>query len=146
MENIAPAEESQAQKAARLRREKRNAKILNGGSDRLNKITSLSGRPAPMDEGVLSTVVLRPVTNPTSRCHTKSNIVAVFRTTFYTVSKRVQQPQLARRSRRSRHQPNVPKTACRLQRARSASTTSPNADGRWTARAGSARRRRRSKS
>ena len=52
--SAAPTEESQAQKAARLRREKRNAKILNGGSDRLNKITSLSGRPAPMDEGSLS--------------------------------------------------------------------------------------------
>ena len=56
--SAAPTEESQAQKAARLRREKRNAKILNGGSDRLNKITSLSGRPAPMDEGALSANVV----------------------------------------------------------------------------------------
>jgi len=58
MTRAVPTEESQAQKAARLRREKRNAKILNGGSDRLNKITSLSGRPAPMDEGALRTNVM----------------------------------------------------------------------------------------
>jgi len=58
MTSAAPTDESEAQKAARLRREKRNAKILNGGSDRLNKITSLSGRPAPMEEGALSAHVM----------------------------------------------------------------------------------------
>ncbi|KAB8346248.1 hypothetical protein FH972_023293 [Carpinus fangiana] len=41
-----PSGESAAQKQARLRRERRNAKLQAGGSDRLNKITSLSGRPA----------------------------------------------------------------------------------------------------
>lgn len=37
-------EESPAQQAARLRRERREAKIKSGGSARLDKITSLSGR------------------------------------------------------------------------------------------------------
>lgn len=36
--------ESPAQEAARLRRERREAKIKAGGSARLEKITSLSGR------------------------------------------------------------------------------------------------------
>ncbi|KAI9718247.1 MAG: hypothetical protein M1812_004237 [Candelaria pacifica] len=40
------ATESPNQKAARLRRERRDAKIKAGGSARLDKITSLSGRPA----------------------------------------------------------------------------------------------------
>lgn len=34
-----------AQEQARLRRERRNAKIMAGGSARMNKITSMSGRP-----------------------------------------------------------------------------------------------------
>ncbi|KAI9834890.1 MAG: hypothetical protein M1819_002798 [Sarea resinae] len=38
--------ESPAQQQARLRRERRQAKIQAGGADRLAKITSLSGRPA----------------------------------------------------------------------------------------------------
>lgn len=37
-------EESPAQRAARLRRERREAKIREGGAARLDKITSLSGR------------------------------------------------------------------------------------------------------
>jgi len=37
-------DESPAQRAARLRRERREAKIKEGGSARLDKITSLSGR------------------------------------------------------------------------------------------------------
>lgn len=41
---MSSAEESPAQKAARLRRERREAKIKAGGSARLDKITSLSGR------------------------------------------------------------------------------------------------------
>ncbi|KAJ5606036.1 hypothetical protein N7510_008817 [Penicillium lagena] len=41
-------EESPAQRAARLRRERRETKIRDGGSQRLNKITSLAGRkPQP---------------------------------------------------------------------------------------------------
>lgn len=40
-----PGSESKAQRDARLRRERRNAKIQTGGSERLSKITSLSGRP-----------------------------------------------------------------------------------------------------
>lgn len=38
------SEESPAQRSARLRRERREAKIKGGGSARLDKITSLSGR------------------------------------------------------------------------------------------------------
>ena len=37
--------ESPAQKQARIRRERREAKIKAGGSARLDKITQLSGRP-----------------------------------------------------------------------------------------------------
>jgi len=42
---VPPAGESKAQEQARLRRERRNAKLQAGGSDRLGKIASLSGRP-----------------------------------------------------------------------------------------------------
>ncbi|OOF98144.1 hypothetical protein ASPCADRAFT_205413 [Aspergillus carbonarius ITEM 5010] len=46
-----PAEESPAQRAARLRRERREAKIKGDGAARLDKITSLSGRtPASLRE------------------------------------------------------------------------------------------------
>ncbi|KAL8969051.1 MAG: hypothetical protein Q9183_002182, partial [Haloplaca sp. 2 TL-2023] len=41
-----PSEESSTQKQARLRRERREAKIKAGGSTRLDKITQLSGRSA----------------------------------------------------------------------------------------------------
>lgn len=41
-----PSDESPAQKQARLRRERREAKIKAGGSARLDKITKLSGRSA----------------------------------------------------------------------------------------------------
>lgn len=41
-----PSHESPAQKQARLRRERREAKIKAGGSTRLEKITQLSGRAA----------------------------------------------------------------------------------------------------
>jgi hypothetical protein len=41
---MSSSEESPAQQAARLRRERREAKIKAGGSARLDKITSLSGR------------------------------------------------------------------------------------------------------
>ena len=40
-------EESPSQKQARIRRERREAKIKAGGSARLDKITQLSGRPPP---------------------------------------------------------------------------------------------------
>lgn len=47
-----PKEESPAQRQARQRREKRNARIASEGNDRLAKITQLSGRPAPaIDDG-----------------------------------------------------------------------------------------------
>ncbi|KAL1305213.1 hypothetical protein AAFC00_002131 [Neodothiora populina] len=51
-ESPVPKEESAAQRSARLRREKRNARIASEGSDRLAKITQLSGRPAPAPEDV----------------------------------------------------------------------------------------------
>ena len=41
----ADSEESPAQRQARLRRERREAKIKAGGSSRLDKITQVSGRP-----------------------------------------------------------------------------------------------------
>lgn len=44
--SAATREESPTQKQARIRRERREAKIKAGGSSRLDKITSLSGRPA----------------------------------------------------------------------------------------------------
>jgi hypothetical protein len=49
--------ESSAQRAARLRREKRNAKIQTEGSDRLARITQLSGRPAPAPEERMSQAI-----------------------------------------------------------------------------------------
>ncbi|GAB7349210.1 hypothetical protein MBLNU459_g8136t1 [Dothideomycetes sp. NU459] len=51
---MAEAEESLAQRQARLRREKRNAKIQATGGDRLARITQLSGRPAPAPEDMTS--------------------------------------------------------------------------------------------
>lgn len=44
------SEETPGQRQARLRREKRNAKIQAEGSDRLSKITQLNGRMAPPAE------------------------------------------------------------------------------------------------
>ncbi|KAK8247344.1 hypothetical protein HDK90DRAFT_39386 [Phyllosticta capitalensis] len=52
-------EESPAQRQARLRREKRQAKINSQGASRLDAITSLSGRPAPAPE--------EPSSNPTPK-------------------------------------------------------------------------------
>lgn len=46
--------ESENQKAARLRRERRNAKIQAGGASRLAQITSLSGRSAAAEAGKMS--------------------------------------------------------------------------------------------
>ncbi|KAL2866601.1 uncharacterized protein BJX67DRAFT_355248 [Aspergillus lucknowensis] len=46
---MSSAEESPAQRAARLRRERREAKIKEGGPARLDKITSLSGRTPSKD-------------------------------------------------------------------------------------------------
>ncbi|KAJ6108186.1 hypothetical protein N7523_009509 [Penicillium sp. IBT 18751x] len=46
---MSTSEESPAQRAARLRRERREAKIKEGGSARLDKITSLSGRTPQAD-------------------------------------------------------------------------------------------------
>lgn len=41
---MSSTDESPAQRAARLRRERREAKIKEGGASRLDKITNLSGR------------------------------------------------------------------------------------------------------
>ncbi|KAL8681229.1 MAG: hypothetical protein Q9186_002607 [Xanthomendoza sp. 1 TL-2023] len=62
-----PSDESPAQRQARLRRERREAKIKAGGSTRLDKITQLSGRSA--EEGadkfqlptMISYVVFKPI-------------------------------------------------------------------------------------
>lgn len=54
-ENMADeSTESPAQRSARLRREKRNAKIQSEGTDRLARITQVSGRPAPAPEERMS--------------------------------------------------------------------------------------------
>lgn len=47
------SDESPVQKQARLRRERREAKIKAGGSSRLDKISQLSGRPAEAGMHVL---------------------------------------------------------------------------------------------
>ncbi|KAJ5914791.1 hypothetical protein N7504_003674 [Penicillium tannophilum] len=46
---MSTTDESPAQRAARQRRERREAKIREGGSARLDKITSLSGRTPQSD-------------------------------------------------------------------------------------------------
>lgn len=48
--SVSGSEETQGQRQARLRREKRTAKIQSEGSDRLSKITQLNGRIAPPAE------------------------------------------------------------------------------------------------
>ncbi|KAH0289641.1 hypothetical protein M436DRAFT_55136 [Aureobasidium namibiae CBS 147.97] len=58
--------ESPAQRSARLRREKRNAKIQTEGSDRLARITQLSGRPAPAPEEPSMTQTPTKTAKPTS--------------------------------------------------------------------------------
>ncbi|WEW60797.1 hypothetical protein PRK78_006285 [Emydomyces testavorans] len=66
-------EESPAQQAARLRRERREAKIRAGGSARLDKITSLSGRtPASMREELPSSISPVDNSNPESQTHQPS--------------------------------------------------------------------------
>lgn len=56
---MSTSEESPAQRAARLRRERREAKIREGGAARLDKITSLSGRTPPSGT-ILKTVLILP--------------------------------------------------------------------------------------
>lgn len=53
-------EESPAQRQARVRREKREAKVKAGGNERLDKITKLSGRAPEMSksEDIFSEVVV----------------------------------------------------------------------------------------
>ena len=55
--------ESKAQRDARLRRERRNAKIQSEGSSRLSKITSLSGRPQAAEAELQRTPPTRGGTN-----------------------------------------------------------------------------------
>ena len=45
-------DETAAQRQARIRRERREAKIKAGGSARLDKITSVAGRPAELGASV----------------------------------------------------------------------------------------------
>ncbi|RHZ60011.1 uncharacterized protein CDV56_107924 [Aspergillus thermomutatus] len=62
---MSSTEESPAQRAARLRRERREAKIREGGAARLDKITSLSGRtPQSAREESLSAPSLSPSPSP----------------------------------------------------------------------------------
>ncbi|PKX92667.1 uncharacterized protein P174DRAFT_442535 [Aspergillus novofumigatus IBT 16806] len=62
---MSSTEESPAQRAARLRRERREAKIREGGAARLDKITSLSGRaPQSAREESFSAPSLSPSPSP----------------------------------------------------------------------------------
>ncbi|KAL3456449.1 hypothetical protein BJX64DRAFT_270660 [Aspergillus heterothallicus] len=68
---MSSADESPAQRAARLRRERREAKIKEGGAARLDKITSLSGRTPSRDRDQASpspslppTVIPSPTPEP----------------------------------------------------------------------------------
>ena len=55
-----PSHESPAQRQARLRRERRQQKVVSGGKDRLQAIASLSGRTvAQLDEGAFSSFPIR---------------------------------------------------------------------------------------
>jgi GET complex subunit GET2 len=58
---MSEAEESPAQRQARIRREKREAKIKAGGSERLDKITKLSGRTPEMSKS--TTAIKQPVSD-----------------------------------------------------------------------------------
>lgn len=59
-----PPDETPNQRQARLRREKRNAKIQSTGNDRLAKITQLSGRKAPAPEdGMTRPTATASITN-----------------------------------------------------------------------------------
>ncbi|KAL4798669.1 hypothetical protein BDV19DRAFT_356729 [Aspergillus venezuelensis] len=74
---MSSAEESPAQRSARLRRERREAKIREGGASRLDKITNLSGRtpsrgrdeaspsPSPQSPSAISSPT--PTPRPTSQ-------------------------------------------------------------------------------
>ena len=55
--NSSYTEESKAQRDARLRRERRNAKLQADGSSRLSKISSMSGRPAAAEAEISRTPV-----------------------------------------------------------------------------------------
>ncbi|KAL2813180.1 hypothetical protein BDW59DRAFT_154955 [Aspergillus cavernicola] len=60
---MSSAEESPAQRAARLRRERREAKIKEGGASRLDKISNLSGRTPSKDrEDASPSPSLQPLT------------------------------------------------------------------------------------
>jgi GET complex subunit GET2 len=61
--NMSETEESPAQRQARIRREKREAKIKAGGSERLDKITKLSGRTPEMSKSTI--VIRRPMSDQT---------------------------------------------------------------------------------
>lgn len=66
----ATSEESPTQKQARIRRERREAKIKAGGSSRLDKITSLSGRPA---ESAQPTIIAPALSDHPSSPNPNSN-------------------------------------------------------------------------
>lgn len=57
-------EESPAQRAARLRRERREAKIKEGGSARLDKITKTSGRTHQSSTKRIFNAAIVPIRRP----------------------------------------------------------------------------------
>ncbi|KAH8697656.1 hypothetical protein BGW36DRAFT_295958 [Talaromyces proteolyticus] len=71
---MSSAEESPAQQAARLRRERREAKIKAGGSARLDKITSLSGRtPASARDDISPSPTPQPLSRTASPASSQPN-------------------------------------------------------------------------
>lgn len=59
------AEESPAQQAARLRRERREAKIKDGGTARLDKITNISGRKSASGMDSHAVMIKKKITERT---------------------------------------------------------------------------------
>ena len=69
--------ESSAQKQARIRRERREAKIKAGGSARLDRITNLSGRPVEPGSVILCTASMLK-TNMVSRSEFNATILSIW--------------------------------------------------------------------
>jgi GET complex subunit GET2 len=89
---MSEAEESSAQRQSRIRREKREAKIKAGGSERLDKITKLSGRTPEMSMLCLSSINAYvccsdeassakrfriPITNPSCAIPNPANTISI---------------------------------------------------------------------
>ncbi|KAL8758188.1 MAG: hypothetical protein Q9184_004007 [Pyrenodesmia sp. 2 TL-2023] len=69
------SDESPAQKQARLRRERREAKIKAGGSSRLDKISQLSGKPAEGGTHAFYKLAKPRLPTHASKCHILADLV-----------------------------------------------------------------------